>query len=349
MVPSSPDGAASDGAAQRISSSETLHHHAWVVLQTGLGHAPRSVLHTIVEAHAGFQARSEDETFFMVRSRLVPILPRGMQWRTFTNHRSSLVRLGLLELVWRAPNQHSDYSRWRIRYDNVLSAQPREQLALPIDDLDGGYGPNLRADSAESPEERADVAEKVTPAGVRRGVVGERDYLAQQIAQMKTWLASGAERLSELEARLEALVVAERELDRRSLESGNEHSAVPRAERRRRERRAGKEARESPAIAANSAFIQSVLTVMKELQVTLAEDDLSRFRDVEAKWRELRSGDIPESFLAYAVRRMWESNPDRPIGYIIGILNSTVEKGYTEDDPSGRGKTGRYLPRRNRY
>lgn len=56
MDKSSTAIAAARGVAHPPISSDALHHHAWLVLQTGLGHAPRAVLHTIVEAHAHFQA-----------------------------------------------------------------------------------------------------------------------------------------------------------------------------------------------------------------------------------------------------------------------------------------------------
>ena len=340
--------AASGDVAASSTSPDVLHHHAWLVLQTGLGHAPRAVLHTIVEAHAHFQARSDDHTFFMARSRLEPILPRGMQWRTFTNHRTALVKLGLLELVWRAPNQHSDKSRWRIRYDRTFSAQPREQLVLPFEEF-GAQMPVAEPDDLSDlvlDEFEADVP--TTDAESPSGQSGERACLVRQIVQMKSWLATGERRLAELEARFDALVAAELESQKGA---GSEPATVPRAERRRRARLVAKQARRS-RIDPDSPFLQAVITAMTELSVTLADDDLARFREVEELWRERHSGDIPDHFLAYAVRRMREAKRDRPVGYVLGVLRSTVRKGYTEDRPSGeemQPEGRRYGVRTKRY
>ncbi len=347
MDKSSTAIAAPRGVAHSPISPDALHHHAWLVMQTGLGHAPRAVLHTIVEAHAHFQARSDDQTFFMARSRLEPVLPRGMQWRTFTNHRSALVRLGLLQLVWRAPNQHSGKSLWRIRYDRTFSAQPRGQLALPMEEFESLSDAHLE----DGPEPIVPVGEAVGPGThpemSDEGPV-EKASLGQQIAQLKLWLASGEQRLSELEARLDALVAAE-------LEGDSEGSAIspiiPRAERRRRARQAVKQARGSPSDA-DSPFLQRVAAAMKEMNIALAGDDLSRFREVEGLWRELHTGEIPEHFLRFAVQRMREAKRDRPIGYVLGVLRSTVRKGYTEDMPSGEEMqplSQRYGVRSKRY
>ena len=347
MDKSSTAVAAARGVAHSPISTDALHHHAWLVLQTGLGHAPRAVLHTIVEAHAHFQARSDDQTFFMARSRLEPVLPRGMQWRTFTNHRSALVRLGLLELVWRAPNQHSGKSLWRIRYDRTISAQPREQLVLPMKEFEPLSDAHLEA----GPEPIVPDCEVVGP-GTHPEMSDEspveKASLERQIAQMKLWLASGEQRLSELEARFDALVAAERES---YPEEGTSTPIIPRAERRRRARRAVKQARGSPSDA-DSPFLQKVAATMKEMNIALAGDDLSRFREVEELWRELHTGEIPEHFMRYAIRRMREAKRDRPIGYVLGVLRSTVRKGYTEDMPSGeemRPQSRRYGVRSTRY
>ena len=336
--------AASGDVAAPSTSSDVLHHHAWLVLQTGLGHAPRAVLHTIVEAHAHFQARSDDHTFFMARSRLEPILPRGMQWRTFTNHRTALVKLGLLELVWRAPNQHSEKSRWRIRFDRTFSAQPREQLVLPFEES-GARMPTAEPDDLR--DRVLDEFEADVPATDAESS-GERAYLVRQIAQMKLWLAAGERRLAELEARFDALVADELEIQ---TDAGSEPATVPRAERRRRARQVAKQVRRSRRDV-DSPFLQTVVTAMTELNVTLADDDLARFRAVEELWRELHSGDIPDHFLAYAVQRMREAKRDRPVGYVLGVLRSTVRKGYTEDRPSGeemKTEGRRYGVRTKRY
>ena len=348
MLTTAPSAvAARGGVAELSTSSDALHHHAWLVLQTGLGHAPRAVLHTIVEAHAHFQARSDDQTFFMARSRLEPVLPRGMQWRTFTNHRSALVKLGLLELVWRAPNQHSDRSRWRIRYDCTFSAQPREQLALPIKEFEAPSA--TEREDAHVPTERGRVATRPdTHPDMSDEQSVERAYLGRQIAQMKTWLASGEQRLAELEARFEALVAAEQEAAA-EVESGP--ATVPRAERRRRARLAAKQGRNSP-VDEDSPFLRAVAAAMTDLSIALADDDLSRFREVEELWREGHTGDIPEHFLSYAVRRMREAKRERPVGYVLGVLRSTVRKGYTDDRPSGEEMqpvTQRYGVRTSRY
>ena len=347
MDKSSTAVAAARGVAHSPISSDALHHHAWLVLQTGLGPAPRAVLHIIVEAHAHFQARSDDQTFFMARSRLEPVLPRGMQWRTFTNHRSALVSLGLLELVWRAPNQHSGKSLWRIRYDRTFSAQPREQLVLPMEEFEplfdvhpeGGREPIVPVGEVASPDIHSEMSDK-EPV--------EKVSLKRQIAQLKLWLASGEQRLSELEARFEALVAAEYES---VPESGASPPVIPRAERRRRVRQAAKQGRGSPSDA-DSPFLQRVAAAMKEMNIALAGDDLARFRDVEELWRELHTGEIPEHFLRYAVQRMREAKRDRPIGYVLGVLRSTVRKGYTEDMPSGeemQPRSRRYGVRSTRY
>ena len=346
MLTTAPSATAALGGVPASSSADALHHHAWLVLQTGLGHAPRAVLHTIVEEHAHFQARSDDQTFFMARSRLDPVLPRGMQWRTFTNHRSALVKLGLLELVWRAPNQHSDRSRWRIRYDRTISAQPREQLVLPIDEIEAQAPiPDVEAVFAQTfQRENVPNSEEV----VVNEPSAERAFLGRQIEQMKVWLANGEERLAQLEARFEALVATDRG---RVSEEGP--TAVPRAERRRRERRAVKERasltdvrdsqgaqvvrqalQDPPADSVESAFLQSVSAAMDDLGVNLSDRDKDRFREVEALWATSNDDrEVPVHFLPYALRRAEEERPERFVGYVIGVLRNTAQQGYTEDKP----------------
>ena len=344
MVTPSPASAVSDSVADSATSPNTLHHNDWLVLQTGLGHAPRSVLHTIVQQHAGFQRNSYDDTFYMLRSRLEPVLPRGMQWRTFTNHRSALVKLGLLELVWRAPNQHTDRSLWRLRYDQIISAQPCEQLALPIDDL-GNIGDHASEGIPVADKAGGDAVqeERTASSRVPSNPSGERQSLLQQIDWMKAWLAR-------LEARLEALASAEREPE----SEGNveEGSPLPRAERRRRERVAAKGSRKrSSKLPDESVFMQSVSTAMDRLDVRLSEYDQGRFRDVEAQWRsDNPDAEVPPQFLQHALRRAEEEKPERYIGYIIGTLRNTLQQGYIEDDPPERIKQGakeRYPPRTN--
>ena len=277
----------------------------------------------------------------MARSRLEPVLPRGMQWRTFTNHRSALVRLGLLELVWRAPNQHSGKSLWRIRYDSTISAQPREQLELPLEEFEPLSDAEFGAVKPERVEPGDEVAGPFVHSETSDDQFEEKVSLGRQIAQMKSWLASGEQRLAELEARFEALAAIERGS---APETGTGSASVPRSERRRRVRQAVRQGRSSPPDL-DTPFLQGVAAAMKEMNVTLAGDDLSRFRDVEDLWHELHTGEIPEHFLRYAVQRMREAKRERPIGYVLGVLRSTVRKGYTEDRPSGE----EIQPQRRRY
>ena len=120
----------------------------WVLSQKGLGHAASMVLLFIADGHTGFQRLNDQCTFFMLRERLEGDLPRGMCWRTFLNHRSRLVSLGLLELVERAKNQFTRYSRWRLRFDRVIGRDGAlrhisDAIERPMDIVADGGAPTV--------------------------------------------------------------------------------------------------------------------------------------------------------------------------------------------------------------
>ena len=93
------------------------------MLQTALSNAQHRALMALVHAYAGFQIHNGQ--FYVVESRVAPYI--SITFMTFSNYLTDLKDLGLLEMVWRCPNQYGEKSIWRMKLDVVLSSG---QLAL---------------------------------------------------------------------------------------------------------------------------------------------------------------------------------------------------------------------------
>ena len=117
-------------------AAQDLHPREWAARQTALTNAQHRALNAVVQAYTPFQLQYGE--FYIVESFVQPYL--SIAYRTFRNYLSALNKLGVLELIWRAPNQHGDKSVWRMRLDVVLSAG---QMALPIEEDGSRVSRNL--------------------------------------------------------------------------------------------------------------------------------------------------------------------------------------------------------------
>ena len=102
------------------------------MLQTALSNAQHRALMALVHAYAGFQLHNGQ--FYVVESRVSPYI--SITFRTFSNYLTDLKDLGLLEMLWRCPNQYGEKSIWRMKPDVVLSSG-QLALELSVEELPG--------------------------------------------------------------------------------------------------------------------------------------------------------------------------------------------------------------------
>ena len=164
----------------------------------------------------------------------------SIAYRTFRNYLSALNKLGVLELIWRAPNQHSDKSVWRMRLDVVLSTG---QMALPIEEVEVA--------SPEPPPHDELGAERQTAMQVEEfetRAAPDDDSLRAVLTEAdgQGWRYMGKkaiERMTdeEIKATLARMRVQfgdfARELERRETEAAVSAPNLTRAQRRRLEKR----------------------------------------------------------------------------------------------------------------
>ena len=92
--------------------------------------------------------------------------------------------------------------------------------------------------------------------------------------------------------------------------------------------------------------------LFEELDVRpLTDAQRRRLHSMEAKWLSRWQKDVPEHFADYAVSEALKSGTDRFAGYVLGVLERSIEEGYTvqgaPDSAAGQDflrRTGNDLP-----
>ena len=330
-------------ASQRVAeAAQDLHPREWAMLQTALTNAQRVALMALVAAYTGFQLRNGE--FFVVESRVAPYI--SISFSTFRNYLTDLRNLGLLELVWRSPNQHGDKSLWRMRLDVILSSG---QLAMSIDtpdlnteetepvDIEGRH-----VEAANEPAVREDAdaegAYQVAAAGSPRSLTrgrprdwADEEYQAAVDAELERLLAlkRPVEVIEDEVKRRTALSdAAQRELVIRRAEE----EQPPRATRRRMEREARKK---SPT----STFVQRLKKVLtEEREGGLSRTDERKALEVEAAWAE-RHGDetVPEGVIQMAAEAARERSTKSFAGFMLKVISDEM-KDYAKEGITGENR-----------
>ena len=337
-------------ASQRdAEAAQDLHPREWAMLQTALTNAQRVALMALVAAYTGFQLRNGQ--FYVVESRVSPYI--SISFSTFRNYLTDLRHLGLLELVWRSPNQHGDRSLWRMRLDVIRSSG---QLAMSIDmpgvdteemepvDMDVSH-----VEAADEPgvleDADAEEADQVAAAGSLRSLTrGPRDWADEE------YQAAVDAELERLLALRRPVEVIEDEVKRRTALSDAaqrelvirraEEEQPPRATRRRLEREARKRVssqgrRPSPT----SAFVQRLNEVLsEEREGGLSRADERKALEVEAAWAE-RHGDetIPDEVIQMAAEAARERSTKSFAGFMLKVISDEL-KDYAKKGLSGENR-----------
>ena len=106
---------------------KNLHPREWAVIQTGLTNAQRVALIALASGYGGFQRKYGQ--FYIVEAKVADYL--SIKYSTFRNYLTQLRQLGLLELVSRGANQHTEPSYWRMRLEVTCSTgQARFQMDI---------------------------------------------------------------------------------------------------------------------------------------------------------------------------------------------------------------------------
>ena len=316
----------SDGAALQSASTDALHPRDWVMAQTALSGATRDALSVLVAAYGGLQIRNGE--FYILRSRVEPLL--RTKFVTFKNYLTTLRKLGLLEIVSRGPNQYGPRTIWRMRLDVVLSAS---HLRMNLDDalseeladidacpLDPSPAPNPHL-IAPSPAPSSPDATTQTPTDKHVPVSSSETQRSESVD----------DRVRELERLTKS---QEREIRRlrdnvkrlRLLLSGEDEDSVPRDTAKSEEAppRAPVEGR------ADSPLEGQINALFKELEVRpLTDVQRERLHSMEAKWLSRWQKAVPEHFAEYAVAEALKSGTRRFAGYVLGVLERSIEEGYT--------------------
>ena len=141
-------------------AAQDLHPREWAMLQTALSNAQHRALMALVHAYAGFQIHKGQ--FYVVESRVAPYI--SIEFATFNNYLTDLKKLGLLDMLWRCPNQYGEKSIWRMNLDVVLSTG-QMAIELPVEDLiDGQEGGGEAAQPEVELPEVEYVNEPVRPS-----------------------------------------------------------------------------------------------------------------------------------------------------------------------------------------
>lgn len=299
------------------------------MLQTALSNAQHRALMALVHAYAGFQIHNGQ--FYVVESRVAPYI--SITFRTFSNYLTDLKDLGLLEMVWRCPNQYGEKSVWRMKLEVVLSSG---QLAmeLPVEEMsetqkvgdEATQSEVAQPEAVQSPEnDKASNANEAKPpsASEARGKAGaavrrtgtwnllektqDTKTIRREIANMSD------EEIQEHIAYNEggAFLFAD-ELQRRG--TAVAAPGLTRAERRRLKAeqkrantrgdvRAAEKEVEARAARESSLLAQDVDALLRESfdMPPLSDAEALRVASLEQEWRDAHSGaNAPRDFVEYA-------------------------------------------------
>ena len=114
---------------------------------------------------------------------------------------------------------------------------------------------------------------------------------------------------------------------------------------------------------ADSPLEGQLSVLFEELEVRpLTEAQRERLHSMETKWLRRWQKAVPKHFAEYAVAEALKSGTDRFAGYVLGVLERSIEEGYTmqgaPDNAAGQAflrRTGndsqrrKYGVRRSRY
>ena len=349
----------SDGAALQSASTDALHPRDWVMAQTALSGATRDALSVLVAAYGGLQIRNGE--FYILRSRVEPLL--RTKFVTFKNYLTTLRKLGLLEIVSRGPNQYGPRTIWRMRLDVILSAS---QLRMNFDEAP----PEELADIDARPKDLSPTPNShfITHSPAPPSPATTSETLADKHAPVLSGGGNRSELVDDRVRELERLTKSqEREIRRlrdsvkrlRLLLSGEDEDIVPRDTPNSDET----PLRASVKGKADSLLEGQVNALFKELDVRpLTEVQRARLLSMEAKWTNRRREAVPKHFAEYAVAEALKSGTDRFAGYVLGVLERSIEEGYTvqgaPDEATGQdflrrtgndSHRGKYGVRKSRY
>lgn len=315
----------SDGAALQSASTDALHPRDWVMAQTALSGATRDALSVLVAAYGGLQIRNGE--FYILRSRVEPLL--RTKFVTFKNYLTTLRKLGLLEIVSRGPNQYGPRTIWRMRLDVVLSAS---QLRMNFDEAP----PEELADIEARPQDPSPTPNphSIAPSPAPSSPAGTTGSPAYKHAPVLSGGGNRSESVDDRVRELERLTKSqEREIRRlrdnvkrlRLLLSGEDDIG----------HRDTSSSAETPLRAPvkgkpDSPLEGQINALFKELDVrTLTGAQRERLISMEAKWLSRWQKAVPEHFAVYAVAEALKSGTDRFAGYVLGVLERSIEEGYT--------------------
>ncbi len=342
----------SDGAALQSASMDALHPRDWVMAQTALSGATRDALSVLVAAYGGLQIRNGE--FYILRSRVEPLL--RTKFVTFKNYLTTLRKLGLLEIASRGPNQYGPRTIWRMRLDVVLSASqlrmnfdeahPEELADTDARPQDPSPTPSSHS-IALSPAPSSPAATTETPAGKHAPVLpggGSRsDSVDDRVRELERLTKSQEREIRRLRDNVKRLrlLLSEEKEDLGPRDNSNSDETPVRAPVK------GK---------ADSPLEGQINALFTELEVRpLTEEQRERLLSMEAKWLNRHQKAIPEHFAEYAVSEALKSGTDRFTGYVLGVLERSIEEGYTvqgaPDSVAAQDflRRSRASPQRQRY
>ena len=315
----------SDDAALQSASTDALHPRDWVMAQTALSGATRDALSVLVAAYGGLQIRNGE--FYILRSRVEPLL--RTKFVTFKNYLTMLRKLGLLEIVSRGPNQYGPRTIWRMRLDVVLSASqlrmnfdeaPPEELAdIDARPQDSSPTPNPHS-IAPSPAPSSPASTTESPAYKHAPVLsggGNRsesvDDRVRELERLTKSQEREIRRLRDNVKRLRLLLSGEDDIGHRDTSSSAE-TPLP-----------------APVKGEADSLLEGQINALfKELDVRpLTGAQRERLLSMEAKWLSRWQKAVPEHFAEYAVAEALKSGTDRFAGYVLGVLERSIEEGYT--------------------
>ena len=358
-APSSKQVAVSDDAALQPASTDALHPRDWVMAQTALSGATRDALSVLVAAYGGLQIRNGE--FYILRSRVEPLL--RTKFVTFKNYLTTLRKLGLLEIVSRGPNQYGPKTVWRMRLDVVLSAsQLRMDLddALPQEPADTDAR-RQHASPSRNPHFVASSSAPLSPEPSTRTPSDKHVPVSSSEAERSE---SVDERVRELERLTKS---QEREI-RRLRDNVKRLRLLLSEEGEESDPQDTSTSDEMPLDVPTEGKVASQLegqinALFEELDARpLTDAQRRRLHSMEAKWLSRWQKDVPDHFADYAVSEALKSGTDRFAGYVLGVLERSIEEGYTvqgaPDSAAGQDflrRTGndsqhrKYGVRKNRY
>ena len=324
--------------------AEPEHPSQWAMRQTGLSNAERLALQVLVSAYTGFQRRNDN--FFIAESVVGRYL--SIAYTTFQNYVTKLNNVGLLELVYRSPNQHSK-SLWRMNFDLIFSvgqlplvasesvdstpaAADQENVGRPIDAEDAVVEP--RVENPDTFPFRTRDLPNLTDEEVEDLIAEYKDH--------PTWeqlMSMTPEEIDE-----EATDIAEHWI------WWGSHRAW-RIEMRRSLNEMKQGLRR---VHIESELVRAINENMSGLRLpALTPAEATRVAEMEAGWRA-KNGDaaVPLEYVTYAAGEAIRSADRDYPSYLLKVLQDSLARGFTSRTvPRQRGGdwSNRFGVKKSRY